>query len=669
MPDGSNLSGSDIRKLFQQSDTGGDASSAPPQPPGSGADIRARFRAADEAAPATQPPAAQTPPPVAYGDTLVAPDDLARINAPPVNPPITSLQDLRSRIQQYDLGAQEALKPSPEDNWLTTTGKWAGSLGAHLAGNIAQIPVNALIAAQQGASGNVLIDPNTNKISASPEALQTSSLIEPGLRFGASPGIGGALIDRTKAPDLPPDLVPPEIAARTAPGGPQAPSTPLPARYTEGAAPPAAAPPEAPGATAGPQAAGAQITPTYDAMYTPKEEQAYRSTQEGTKLLEPQIKGERDNNQYIPGVTPNQAELEQTAEAARDMKALGIQTPEASQLAQETAQRNNIERAEYARNTSKSPVDIDIEEQAREADIARDRTRVFADNNVQGDVSMQPLIDQMNAEKNLRINRQNSALQSTYNGLIKRLQDDDGNALTMHPEEAWSLRQDIDRMTDKLSTTDTDRAAINARRVAHNLSGVADTLDGLINDAAPGYNDMLATYRAHSDKIREMQVLQPMLSKITTGPNGALSFSGMQRFMKGVVDSRATGPQDLNPYKSISPETMQRLWNLRDDLRRSAGALELSRAAGSDTTQNIMDVLRTWGKVAGQGAANYGAAHFFGPAGPVALRMFQEATAPYLAARATQRNIAAMQNFLNPNVPLRTPPGQENPLTGAPPPP
>ena len=355
--------------------------------------------------------------------------------------------------------------------------------------------------------------------------------------------------------------------------------------------------------------------------------------------------------------------MEQSVTAARDMKELGIQSKEATEAAKIAAQRNTEARETYSLNTERTPTDIHVREQARQADIERQSAEVFAPENVKGEVSTEPLIKQMREEMNLPRNRENSALQSEMGKLIERLTNEDGTARTMSPEQAWGLRQDIDRMTDKHATTGTDPEARNRRRVAGNLNRVADTLDGEIENMAPGYSGMVATYKAHSEAIREMEVLQGLTAKLKTGAQGTMSFAAMQRFMKNVIDARSTGSMDLNAYKSISPETMQRLWNLRDDLRRSAGALELARAAGSDTAQNILGILKSWGSLGAQGAAHAGAAHLFGAGGPIALRMLQEVTAPARMARTERRNVGRMQQMLNPGTPLRIPPGQENVLS------
>lgn len=135
-------------------------------------------------------------------------------------------------------------------------------------------------------SGNITVDPVTGAERLSPEAASVAPFAATPLRFGASPGLGNALIDTTRAPTLPPDIVSPDLAARqaaraaTAPmaeapyyrqyvdptepftysapstGWPagtehwaEAPSTPVPSRYTEPDVSPAPPPGSATSAT------------------------------------------------------------------------------------------------------------------------------------------------------------------------------------------------------------------------------------------------------------------------------------------------------------------------------------------------------------------------------------------------------------------------------------
>jgi hypothetical protein len=401
------------------------------------------------------------------------------------------------------------------------------------------------------------------------------------------------------------------------------------------------------------QPAGAQVTPAYEAIHTPAEEAAYRATAEGKKLLEPQIIGERDVNQYIPGEDANSAEREQTVNAARDLKQLGIRTPDASQAQKAAAESNNTARSIYLENTTKGQVEINNQRTQRQADIEADKATVFAPDNIKGPIDFEPVVAHMEDVLRQPTNRQNSALQAVYRPLLERIR----NANIEDPAEAWGLRQDIDRMTSKRAQSED----VNLHHVAHQLDDVSGVIDKQIEDVAPGYDAMLAKYKEHSRAIDEMGVLQKAKDKLR-GPGQTLSYNDFQRFMKNVVDSRSTPSFDLNPYKAISEENMTRLWNLRDSLRRTAGALDLARAAGSDTMPNIVDAMKAYAKLGGQGALHLAAGHLFGPGGNIALDVVGRVGRALADERTRARDVRRMGQMLHPPEPLRVPPGQENPL-------
>lgn len=107
-----------------------------------------------------------------------------------------------------------------------------------------------------------------------------------------------------------------------------------------------------------------------------------------------------------------------------------------------------------------------------------------------------------------------------------------------------------------------------------------------------------------------------------------------------------------NPFKSISDDTMQQLWNLRDDLRRSASAQELARTPGGDAAQNAWDVARQLGT---QGAMHVGANILAPGIGSLALRGVQSATQPIFTARRARLATARGMELLHPKTPLRNP--------------
>ena len=460
-------------------------------------------------------------------------------------------------------------------------------------------------------------------------------------------------------PDYAPGVNPlsPEAAARSAAAVAERPG-PAPSSQT-GVEPlpvPEGQPPSGRAAVPGQktQATGAQVTQSYESIHTPAEEAAYRANAEGQKLMEGQKLGEPDLNQYIPGETVNNAQREQTAKAARELKELGIRVPEASQLEKLAEESNDTARKVYAQNTSKGPVEISNRRTQRETDIKADKAQVFAPENVTGPVDFEPVIRQMEKVLNEPENRQNSALQSVYREQLERIR----SANIEDPLEAWGLRRDLDRLTDKRMAAKDP----NLHYVAHHLDEAANLIDTQIEKVAPGYSDMLARYKEHSRAINEMEVLQGALDKLR-GAGQRLTYNDFQRFMKNVVDSRMTPSTDLNAFKAISDENMQRLWNIRDSLRRAASAKELAAAAGSDTMPNIIDALKAVGKMGGSAALHAYVGTHLGPGGNLALQSLGAIGKSLNDRRMIRRATRQMNRLLRPDEPLRIPPGQENPLS------
>ena len=136
-------------------------------------------------APPSPPPSAQpAAPPIAVGDTVVSADDADRINAPPANPPITSLTDLRDRIQQGDISALKWLAPTPDAGPIERGARYAAMVGVHGLASLAEMPINTLMGLAQGPSGAVTINPATNTLGLTPEAMTTTQMLTPGVGYG-----------------------------------------------------------------------------------------------------------------------------------------------------------------------------------------------------------------------------------------------------------------------------------------------------------------------------------------------------------------------------------------------------------------------------------------------------------------------------------------------------
>lgn len=370
---------------------------------------------------------------------------------------------------------------------------------------------------------------------------------------------------------------------------------------------------------------------------SPAQVQAYRSTAEGQKLLEPQQPGQADRTAYVPGVSASNAEIEQTVNAARDAKTANIAHPEVSQAAKEQAAANNEKRQQFVESTIKSPVDVMNAKDARAAQAETDLAATWKNKTA---ADAQPVIDAANEIKASPDGRR-PVVRNAIDAVTNELYGTDDKLIT-DPEQLYGVRKHIDDLLSKEAGA-TDPKSI---RAASNLQQLKVALDGVIEPAAPGFQQYLKNFADASRPIDEMEVLQGHHSKLYD-TQGRMQLSRVQGMMRNIVDSRMA--PGINPYKSISDETMQRLWALRDDLRRSASAQELARTPGSDTSQTMFDLAKQ-GLAAGGNLVAHGVAHAIAPiAGPIVLNAVKGGIANRRAATAQRAGVAKGLNNLNPN--------------------
>lgn len=370
---------------------------------------------------------------------------------------------------------------------------------------------------------------------------------------------------------------------------------------------------------------------------SPAQVQAYRSTAEGQKLLEPQQPGQADRTAYVPGVSASNAEIEQTVNAARDAKTANIAHPEVSQAAKEQAATNNEKRQQFVESTIRSPVDVMNAKDARAAQAETDLAATWKNKTA---ADAQPVIDAANEIKASPDGRR-PVVRNAIDAVTKELYGADDKLIT-DPEQLYGVRKHIDDLLSKEAGA-TDPKSI---RAASNLQQLKVALDGVIEPAAPGFQQYLKNFADASRPIDEMEVLQGHQNKLYD-TQGRMQLSRVQGMMRNIVDSRMA--PGINPYKSISDETMQRLWALRDDLRRSASAQELARTPGSDTSQTMFDLAKQ-GLAAGGNFAAHSIAHAVAPvAGPIIYNAVKSGIANRRAAGAQQRGLAQGLNNLNPN--------------------
>lgn len=118
-------------------------------------------------------------------------------------------------------------------------------------------------------------------------------------------------------------------------------------------------------------------------------------------------------------------------------------------------------------------------------------------------------------------------------------------------------------------------------KMASNLIGVKDRLLALMDREIPGYADARAAYAEASRPIDAMKFLQGLN---LTDAQGNITLAKVQNALRNIEkQQRLPG---VNEAKSISPEQLQALTALRDDLLRQSNS-GAGRSVGSNTFQNL----------------------------------------------------------------------------------
>jgi hypothetical protein len=362
--------------------------------------------------------------------------------------------------------------------------------------------------------------------------------------------------------------------------------------------PPAApvAPPDflPPGATMAPAAddaamggrrsAGAAAATDAEANMSRAEMQAQRATAERARLLEPQPVG-IDKNEYIPGVQTTEAQMVQDARTSRKEKLLEMEMPEQFKA---IAKANNEVRASFYDDRAGTAT------QKRRLELARDQQgeidRRDAWRNKQ-DVDPAPVSEKAAAILASPDGRR-PAVRGVVDSVMREMVDSNGKPIT-DPEMLYGVRKHIDDLLSKEGAKDNPSAV----RATAQLLELKGALDGVIEAGAPGFRKYLNNFAEASRPIDEMTVLQEYAPRIRDSQN-RITYSSVQRMMTDIVEDRAA--KGINAAQSISDDTMNSLFALRDDLRRVASSDDLAKARGSDTVQNTMDLVKS---VGGKGLA------------------------------------------------------------------
>ncbi len=316
------------------------------------------------------------------------------------------------------------------------------------------------------------------------------------------------------------------------------------------------------------------------------------------------LQSAKNDAEYIPGVTttstvkdpygisnPNAPKANQVTNAVAEKNQSAIDADFKSKLDAQNAENLRV-RKDYHLDTTGDGISIENAEAARDQ-FKPDFTSQTAVTKAQ---SVPDLIDKIMASPEGK----QDAVANAMAKIKSKLYDADGNLETM-PDQLYGVRKQITNMMSKIG----QQADPTLKLATGQLNDVKTALDSVISSGAPNFPDYLKNWSEASRPIDAMKQLQ---SYDITDKLGNLQYNKVQAMMSDIVKKQAA--PGVNPAKSISPDQMDRLWNLRDDLARENNKDQIARTKGSDTTQmlNASGAIGS-GPIAGavKGMAKFGA--------------------------------------------------------------
>jgi len=400
-------------------------------------------------------------------------------------------------------------------------------------------------------------------------------------------------------------------------------------------------PPEGGG---GAQPAGAMVTPPAAAARTAREISFGNTVADEEWLNTPQQPGVRDTRVLVEGNTPTLTEQEQAVETARELKRLRNEYPEVSQDERQLLHDASENRKTAFKEAVPSDLTLNAAEDAAGKRIESDLQGVWAN---KGPADPAPVAAQITKELS-----GSAGDLPPLKSAMKQVQDSLENAGT-DPQAMYRTHRLINFLQSKQGKL--ANPGYGADDVQAALTRVKGMLAQQIDASAPGFAQAMKTYSDSIGPIRAAQDLNGRYSGLFDS-RGYMNFNRFHELMKDVIHA---GHPDAptNDLRGISDFQLQRLKDIHDDLKRSASAQDLAKAYGSDTTQNVMDIIKGVGQTAGSLAIRAAAGYALGPYGPFAVDAAGRIIGARRAAAARAAGVARGQEILRPqNLPPPNPP-------------
>ncbi len=543
-------------------------------------------------------PEAPTPSYTEYGPT---PSNLPSVSLPSLSS--LSPSNLRDKLQQADTAALTALQPGPNTDAVESFGRRAAQLGVHTLARAAQVPLDAAIAIGAGPSAGATINPETNTLGATPEALSALGFAAGagGLRFGS-----GAAADSALAA---PTITAREVQARDGVGimeawqrahaENRAAAQPAAAIADIGAAPDINSAIAAAGKAAAEAPGEAIPTVTVTAPRVPEpvgaaasrdlaapdaadistaDMKANRRRAEMDEILAPPAPG--DTMVHVPGSFPTLAEYSGDPVVSQYENLLRQRNPgdfigEGKRLTE-----NNKSRVDhYDANTIPDPVLKTMrDDRSKRWTAASDDILPNAK-----PVDFTEAHDWVNKElSNPRI-QENDAVRSVLEDFRDRLTDNSGDLKT-NPGNAWgihdNLQNQLAKAKDPLNMTGAEKFAEDQLLAAKKL------IDKALNVATDNKFQSALDQYAEDSKVINAGVLFNDFRPKLTNMSGELQPANFHRFVINLAKER--GNPGIDPSMDITDQGMRAMINIDNDLKR-AGLIKVGAPNASPT--NLLGAL------------------------------------------------------------------------------
>lgn len=123
--------------------------------------------------------------------------------------------------------------------------------------------------------------------------------------------------------------------------------------------------------------------------------------------------------------------------------------------------------------------------------------------------------------------------------------------------------------------------------LTNKLMGTKSALEDVMNQLSSKYADARQTFAAMSKPINQMDVAQRIADSATNPLTGTLQPNAFARALTDKTAKQATGFPAATLEGTFSPEALQTLSAIKDDLARTVFAQNAGRGPGSDTVQKL----------------------------------------------------------------------------------